>query len=225
MEQLRAAHVWGVAIDSINANLMKLVRDNGLAALMVDAWREDAEIDTVVQDSHQGGLLAANYLISRGHRRIGWAGAPPGESSHSLSRFGGAAAGLARSGLAIPPELCCDARRAEGFDKARELLTRKDRPTAILALWGEACQNVVRAARELKLVLGRDFDVVGWSTEEQYASTYRPGFPDGQVPPAIVWSVAAMAELAVTRLAQRQADPSLLVAKINVPVKLRAGTE
>ena len=225
MEQLRTARVWGVALDSVNATLMKQMNDHGLPAVMVDAWREDAEIDAVVQDDYQGGLLAANHLVARGHRRIAWAGAPAGESSHSMGRYGGAAAGLARVGLTILPGPCCDARGAAGLEDVRRLLAGKDRPTGILALWGEACQSVVRAARSLKLVPGKDFDVVGWSTEEQYAGSFCPGFPDGKVPPAIVWSVAAMAEMAIARLAERRADPSLLVARINVPVRLRAGTK
>lgn len=222
LEQIKAARVWGVAIDSINADLMRLLRDNGLPAVMVDAWREDAEIDTVVQDSYQGGLLAANYLLSRGHRRFAWAGTGVGESSHSMARYGGASAALASAGLSIAPDRFADPRSLGGYEQVRALLARPDRPTGVLALWGEAAQAVARAARDLNLVLGKDLDVVGWSTEEQYRTSYAPGFPDGKVPPAIVWSVAAMAELAITRLAERKANPSLRVAKINVPVRLRS---
>jgi DNA-binding LacI/PurR family transcriptional regulator len=146
-------------------------------------------------------------------------------SAHSLGRYAGALAGLARVGLAIPAKLRVAAQDADAPVRARSLLARRDRPTAVLALWSRMSQAVAGAARELGLVLGKDLDIVGWSIEELYESAYRPGFPDGKVPPAIVWSASAMAQTAVTRLAERRANSNLPPMKISVPVKLRLPQE
>jgi DNA-binding LacI/PurR family transcriptional regulator len=221
MEQLKAARVWGAAVDSVNPDLLRLMRVNGLPAVMVDAWREDAEIDAVVQDDFQGGLLAAAHLLQRNCRRIAWVGAAVGNSAHSVSRYGGVAAALARAGLGIPPELRCEGTSAELEPKVRALLKRRDRPVGIAALWSETGQLVARVADELRLFPGRDYELVSWATEEQYDSAFASGFPRARVPPAIVWNMEAMADLAVTRLAERKANPRMRVARINVPVRLR----
>jgi len=220
LEQLLAGRAWGAALDTVNSELLSLARKNGFPAVMVDAWTADAPIDSVLQDDYQGGFLAASHLAGRGHRRIGWLG-PVTSSAHSLGRYAGAMAGLARVGLAIPAKLRVAAQDADASVRARSLLARRDRPTAVLALWSRMSQAVAGAARELGLVLGKNLDIVGWSIEELYESAFRPGFPGGRPPPAIVWSASAMAQTTVNRLAERRANPNLPAMKLSVPVRLR----
>jgi len=220
LEQLLAGRAWGAALDTVNSELLSLARRNGFPAVMVDAWTADAPIDSVLQDDYQGGFLAASHLAGRGHRRIAWFG-PVASSAHSLGRFAGATAGLVRLGLDMPAELRTEAGDAEAPAKARALLSRRDRPTAVLALWSGLSRAIAAAARELGLVLGKDLDIVGWSIEELYESAFRPGFPGGRPPPAIVWSASAMAQTTVNRLAERRANPNLPAMKLSVPVRLR----
>jgi len=220
MEQLRTARVCGLILDTLDPELLRLVSDAGMPAVMVDAWVEDAGVDAVIQDSYLGGLQAGRWLLSRGHRRIAWFG-EVARTFQSRERFGGAAAALVAENVQIP-----DAFRIEppwdDFDgSARRLLERRDRPTAVLALWREQAMAVVRAARELGLVLGRDLDVVGWATEEQYETEYRAELAGGPVPPAVVWSVRQMAEAAMLRLIQRRENPGVAPVQIRIPTKLK----
>jgi DNA-binding LacI/PurR family transcriptional regulator len=224
LDQLLAGKAWGAALDSINPELLALVRRNGFPALMVDAWTPESPIDAVVQDDYQGGILAATHLAALGHRRIAWVGNVT-RSSHSLGRFAGAVAGLIRAGLELPPDLRIETDEAGVQDAARALLARPDRPTAVIALWTGVSLAVARAAHELGLVLGKDLDLVGWAMQELYASAFRPGFPEGRVPPAVVWSVADMAGTAISRLTERRASPNLPPLRINVPVRLRMPEE
>jgi DNA-binding LacI/PurR family transcriptional regulator len=220
LDQLLAGKAWGAALDSINPELLALVRKNGFPAVMVDAWTPESPIDAVVQDDYQGGMLAAAHLASLGHRRIAWLG-PVAQSSHSLGRFAGTVAGLARAGLELPPDLRVETSETEAEQAARALLSRRDRPDAVVALWTAVSHAVARAARDFGMILGTDLGLVGWAMHELYTSHFRPGFPDGRVPPAIVWSVADMANAAVSRLAERRVNPNLPPLRINVPVRLR----
>jgi len=186
----------------------------------VDAWHEDAEVDAVIQDGFRGGLLAAKHLAGRGHRRIGWLG-PVSESIHSMTRFGGATSGLRRSGLELPPELQADTAGGPGFEAARALLSRPDRPTGLLALWRDMALDAAKAARELGLALGKDLELVGWCPEELYDQDFAERFRDQPVPAAVVWSIATLAETAVTRLTERRANPQLPPIGITVQTRLR----
>jgi DNA-binding LacI/PurR family transcriptional regulator len=102
-------------------------------------------------------------------------------------------------------------------------LDRPDRPTAVLALWQEMTSALVAAARQLGLVPGREFEMVGWANEELYESAYLPLFAGGPVPPAVVWSIAEMAGVAVSALKQRRTEPGAPPRHLRVPAKLRAG--
>jgi DNA-binding LacI/PurR family transcriptional regulator len=138
-----------------------------------------------------------------------------------MTRFSGAMSGLRRSGLELPPELQADTAGGPGIEAARALLSRPDRPTALLALWRDMALDAARAARELGLVVGRDLEIVGWCAEEQYERDYAAQFAGGPVPAAVVWSIATLAETAVARLLERRANPNLPAMRINIQTSLR----
>jgi DNA-binding LacI/PurR family transcriptional regulator len=165
-------------------------------------------------------MLAARYLAGRGHSRIGWLG-PIAQSVQGQERFGGVCAGLAGAGLAAPRELMQDTPWPKVAGAARKMLSRRDRPTGVLGLWHGAASELVRAAAELGLEPGRDVEVVGWSAQEDYETSYRGLFPGGRVPPTMVWSIADLARLTVARLAERRLNPAMPPALIKVPARLR----
>ncbi len=220
MQQLLDARACGLAIDAVNIDVMKAIREAGLPAVAVDAWEEDFPIDSVVQDSHRGGVLAATHLAERGHERIAWFG-PTKWSAHSRARLAGTLVGLLESDREIRPELIFPATRDNSGSQARALLSDPDRPTGIVSLYLENALQLAKTARELGLAVGRDFELVGWCTEGQYQRDWLPAFGGGPVPPAVVWSPRRMAELAVDRLDARRRNPHLAPVKISVPVELR----
>jgi len=219
LEQLRTARAWGMILDAADPKLLALIRASGMPAVMVDAWDEDSPLDAVLQSSYQGGFLAAQHLLERGHRDIAWFG-PVAESSFSRERFGGAAAALAAAGLDLPLSRRVDTAGRDIEAAAIELLSGVDRPRAVLALWSSPAVAIATAASKLGLVPGRDLDLVGWAIGEQY-DAYAAKFAGRPVPPTVVWSSADMARMAVARLADRQANPQLPPMRINVAAKLR----
>ena len=81
---------------------------------------------------------------------------------------------------------------------------------------------MARVATELGLKPGKDFHMVGWTLEEACKDFYLPAVVDGYVLPALTWSVKAMAETAMSRLAGRQEHADLPAVRIKIPVKLRS---
>ena len=221
--RLRDMKVCGAIIDTFSPEVVAAVGRMGLPVVSVEHWHESLPIDSVVQDGFLGGYLAGAWLAERGHRRLGWV-APTGPSRQTSERFGGAAAALAERGAEIPPELRLklpDPGAPERLRIVRDYLARADRPQAVLALWQGASSLVAQAARELGLVPGRNLDMVGWSTEGDYESEFRPNFAGGPVPPAVVWDVGTLARTAVARLAERRADPKLPPIMLKIPTRLK----
>jgi len=219
LEHIRETTATRVIINTPTPDLFDAVATLGLPTVTAEVWDTANRFDAVVQDSFSGALQAADHLGRLGHKRIAWLG-PTTDSAQAVERWGGAVAGLRRHGLAIPPEWILDGGRWSDPDALRALLGRPDRPTAIISLWGGIAHGAAQAAAGLGLRLGRDLDVVGWTTEEHRAS-YEAAFPEGQVPPTVTWRMEELAEAVIARLAERSANPDLPKVRINIETRLR----
>ncbi len=227
MEQLRAARTCGAIIDVREESLFDVAREDGLPVVSIDEWRRNVEVDAVVQDGFKGGVLAATHLLEQGCRKIAWLGSM-GTGQQSLERYGGAMSVLNAEGVEVPGKLrlrLSGPEDPEAVRLCREILGGKDRPEAFLALWQGCTRSLVAAAGELGLTPGRDFKMVGWSTEDEYESIYLPQFAGGPVPPALTWDVGVMARTAISRLAERRTNRELPVIKLKVPVRIRHHAE
>jgi DNA-binding LacI/PurR family transcriptional regulator len=220
MRIIADAGAWGILLESTDRAMQRLLLESGLPCVAVDEVTTGLPMDCVLQDNHGGARLAAEHLLAKGHRRIAWFGFVA-DSNHSLERFTGAEAGFLRHGARIDPELIVDKGLEEA--EAHELLSRKNRPTAVLAMWRGQAVAVARAARSLGLVLGRDLDLVGWSTEYEYRELLGGEFAGGPVPAMVVWDHRQMARIAIERLELRRQNPNLACVRITVSSRLVEG--
>ena len=125
----------------------------------------------VVIDDEHGGRIAAEHLLAKGHRRIGFVGDAPspfGFTSSELRRRGMRAA-LRSAGIKQPRAL--EKRgphgREEAFEMALELLAMQDRPTAIFAASDVQAMGVIQAAASLELRVPEDVAVIGFDDIEE----------------------------------------------------------
>jgi DNA-binding LacI/PurR family transcriptional regulator len=226
ISQLESGRISGAVLASSDPQILKHLTEAGVPVLMVEAWIGGSGADSVVQDGFGGGLQAAEYLLSRGHQRFGWLGLDVRDGNFLVvDRYSGALGGLARAGKSLDRQMTAINCEMEMEKAARELLSGPDRPTAIFALWQSATAGLVRAARELGLKIGQDFDMVGWANQEDYELTYKSLFDNGQMPPAIVWEVARMAETALGRLEERRVNPELPTIQLRIPTTLKLNGE
>ncbi|MHC4915159.1 MAG: GntR family transcriptional regulator [Planctomycetota bacterium] len=225
VEQVAAANCCGVMTNSGRGELWAGLRASGVATVLVDAWNSAVDVDCVLQDGFRGGMRACTHLVERGHTEITWLGpALDVGNAQILERYGGAVAAMKGLGRPFTAEVEAPLGDPETARKvARDLLKRKKRPGAILALWQDMTVAVAEAARELDLAPGKDFAMVGWCTEEEYDSFFTPLFDAGKAPPAVTWSISRMADAAVARLKQRRAEPGLDPVVVRIPTRLREG--
>ena len=157
-----------ISLPLLDDEVAALERD-GLPVVMVDIGHP--RVPHVVIDDVRGGELAAEHLLVRGHRRIGFVGdraENPFGFTSSENRRRGFRRALRRAGVPAAPEL--EARGRHGRDEARELadglLRRPDRPTAIFAASDTQAVGVLEAARALDLRVPRDLAVIGFDDIE-----------------------------------------------------------
>jgi hypothetical protein len=80
--------------------------------------------------------------------------------------------------------------------------------------------TLARAARKLGLEVGKDLDIVGWTTDDEYDDLVSQEFSDCEAPAMIVWDHRDMAKIALERIELRRRSPDLHAVRITVPVRL-----
>lgn len=227
LTELRSTRASGVILETNTHKMVAAVQESGIPAVMIDDWRMDSTMDSMVQDGELGGLIAARHLLKLGCRRIAYFG--PGRkdvcgypSIHPIERYHGVRTAMELAQETPGPVVFTNACGAELELAAHSLLTRNPRPDGVIALWRDYAAAIARASQKLGLMLERDFHMVSWSMEEIAGSNYVPAFDGGPVPPYIAWSAKTMIEVAINRLAERIRQPKQPALRILVPVRLIA---
>jgi len=121
----------------------------------------------IMIDNYEGGRLATNYLIERGHHAIGFVGDVRSDAfgfTSTYRRYEGFRASLAAAGLEVNEEWCRfgDLSEEAARHRARPILTLPRRPTAIFAGYDTLAFGVLAAAQELGLRVPDDIAVMGF---------------------------------------------------------------
>ncbi|WP_448003587.1 LacI family DNA-binding transcriptional regulator [Agromyces bauzanensis] len=140
------------------------LRSRAIPFVIVDpAGDPSPDAPSVGSANWSGGLMATRHLIELGHRRIA-AITGPEDMMCSLARLDGLRSAMNSAGLEIRPEWIRfgDFHMSGGRDRARELLSSPDRPTAIFAGSDLQALGAIEAARELGLRVPEDVSIVGY---------------------------------------------------------------
>ncbi|MGB8600701.1 MAG: LacI family DNA-binding transcriptional regulator [Rhizomicrobium sp.] len=182
------------------------LRAKGIPAVGVACGRPGPKAICVRIDDRAAALEMTNYLISLGHRRIGFIRGHPNQTS-SAEREKGFVKALTEAGIALDAALTVQGYFSyrSGLDAAELLLAQKQPPTAIFASNDDMAAAVVSVAHRRGLDVPRDLSVVGFDDTE-IATTVWPELTTIHQP------VASMAEVAI----------ELVVRAVR---KLRSGTE
>lgn len=175
-----------------------------------------ADFWTVNADDYTGGRLAAEHLISLGHRRIAHLVGSTGVMTTSPRRRGFCDA-LGDAGVKVYQELLVPA----GFDwrmgmtATERLLNRpsKDLPTAIFAANDLCAEGAIRAIRAAGLSVPDDIAVVGYD-DTWFATLTQPPLTTVHMP------IAEMGELAAGMLIARLEGETDLEPQPILPVSL-----
>jgi DNA-binding LacI/PurR family transcriptional regulator len=167
----RPERIDGLILVSIAPHEEELARitATGLPVILVDAHHR--RLPRVVTDDVGGGRIAAQHLLGLGHRRLGFVGDVPrpgfGFASSRL-RLRGVEQALRAEGIALRAADIglAEHGRAPARASAEAILSRPDRPTAIVAASDTEAMGVLQAAAELGLAVPGDLSVTGYDDIE-----------------------------------------------------------
>ena len=140
------------------------LRSAGIPLVVVDPVNPPpADLASVGATNWAGGLAATEHLLGLGHRRIA-AIAGPVDYLCSRARIDGYRSALERAGVRFDPALVRhgDFQHEGGFLRGGELLSLRERPTAIFAGSDQQAFGLYEAARQRGLRIPQDLSVVGF---------------------------------------------------------------
>ncbi len=147
----------------------------GFHVVAIDPHTGPSGMPTVDSDNFAGAVLATNYLLGLGHRRIGFIGGRPDLESARL-REAGFRKAMGGAGVAVDEALVrvggYRTETAEG--PARQVLSQADRPTALFAANDLSAIASVTAARGLGLSVPDDLSVIGFDNVPESALASPP---------------------------------------------------
>lgn len=153
-----------------SAELARFVQSCVHPIVLVDII-EDVPADVVTTDNHAGINEAFDHLYELGHRRIGFVGWRK-TAAGFRERYAAYKLKMVEAGLPIVPEwigadFACRIDEAE--NAARRILSRPDRPTALMCGNDVDALGIYRAAAALNIRIPDELSVVGFDDHESAA--------------------------------------------------------
>ncbi len=143
--------------------LLATLDADGTQYVSIAPLHEDRGKPFVSVDDVRASCDLTEYLLGRGHRRIGFIKADPRHGAASR-RLAGYLEAHRQHGLAVDERLIANGLLSfeSGVECARRLLRQADRPTAIFASNDDMAAGVLHAAQELGLAVPADLSVAGY---------------------------------------------------------------
>lgn len=198
---LRTGNVSGViSLGQLGKNYLKKLSEQKIPLLLLDYYTDDEiEADNIVTNGFLGGYKLTSYLISQGHRDIGFVGTRLATSS-IFDRYMGYVKAMLEYDL-TPDDKWLIEDRKRNNELFEHITFPDDMPTALVCNCDETAFKVIRDLKAKGYAVPGDISVVG------YDNYLISEISDPQITTINVDS-KEMAELAVLTLHERILNPS-----------------
>jgi len=218
IKSLLEKRVDGLIIASVGQDFSHIqkISDAKIPIVMVDRCFDELDVDSVSVDNVKGSLLAMNYLIKEGHRRIAFIQGLQGTYANE-TRLQGYNQALQDAGISVDEHLIVgdDFRSLNGYLETKLLLKLSNPPTAIFTAGDLIALGALEACRENSITIPDDLSLVTFD-DPVFASYLSPSLS------AVEQPVTKIAEMAIAMLYRRMKNPYderrkvLLEPKLNV---------
>lgn len=165
------------ALGNTNLDYYNKIKKNNIPYLMINATYNKEEQSYVIMNDEKGSYVLTDYLIKLGHKKI--AGIFKEDDMQGLERKRGYIKAIKENNIEIDSTIIGDFKTYEedfyinAF--AKSLLTRKDKPTAIVCYNDKIAVKVIKVAKEIGLSIPKDLSIVGYDNDETIAEIFDCG--------------------------------------------------
>jgi len=143
--------------------------NSGFPIVFTDPSMAVKNVDYVIVDNKCGAEMIIDYLVSKGHSRIGFIAHKTDDAGAMYERFQGYHSGHSKNGLKVCEdyvEMLAHPMEQDGIAATENLLSLRDRPTAIFAFNDMVAMGCIVAIRRQGLHVPEDVAVVGYDDIE-----------------------------------------------------------
>lgn len=149
----------------VSPKMIDDIQKNGVPVLTIDEYPQVSTCNSLEIDGRNGTRLATEHLLGLGHRRIVFMQGSKDRPSIQ-SRAQGFKDAMLGAGVEFSARRhlidCGDLVFSAGYERGKALLSKTQRPTAIVCANDEVAAGVLRGAHELSLSVPTDLSVVGF---------------------------------------------------------------
>lgn len=165
-ERLSTGLVDGILLITNHADdgrLARAINKHARRTVVIDEDIPGALAPRFFVENEAGGYAATRHLLEQGHRYILHIGGPRDVMS-AVERAAGWQRALAEFGIAPADDwrICTEYEVAPAFEAARDIFSRRDRPTAVFAGSDAVALGVMMQARDNRAAIPRDISLVGF---------------------------------------------------------------
>jgi LacI family transcriptional regulator len=183
----------------------------GLPMTQMDRVLPDLPIPSVSTDNHAAVQMAVKHLLELGHKRIACVQGK-NDSSANIARVQSYTEAMQTAGLTVKKEwiVGVDYSAEQGEIAARQILSLKQRPTAIIAMGNLLALGTLHVAQEMKLKLPDDLALLAFD-EAPWATLLRPSLT------TLAQPVAEMGQQAFQALLACMSKQENVIQKVVLP--------
>lgn len=161
---MRSKRVDGVLIvpATTEGKYIKAIKDSGVPVIILDRKMPEINIDTILVDNYKGGQEATNYLISLGHKKIGYIDRAI-DHSHSLERKKGFMDALKENRIEFDKKNMIRGGFTfeSGVEAVKILIRRNPEITALFSFNDTMALGAIRGLVDLGFKIPDDKSVIG----------------------------------------------------------------
>lgn len=186
--------VDGVALIGLEHSeaTMRLIERQETPAMAIWNYEQDADLPCVGADNRLAGHMAAEHLLSLGHRDIGLIFPDTLGNDRARHRLSAALETLAGHDITVPEDRKSEAPYsvAQAKQAALDLLAAPSRPTALLCGNDVIAQGALYAAQKIGLRIPDDLSIIGIGDFKGSADV-EPGLTTIRIPAETIGTLAA----------------------------------
>ena len=154
-----------ILVGVLKQDFINSIVSKNIPIVLVDPKILTENISQVLIDNEHGCYMATQYLIEKGHRRIGFISGPL-ERQSFFQRYLGYKKALQFNDIPIEKELVQTGGLEEGYENTMRLLRLPNRPTAIVSANDINAIYGIRAIQEMGLKVPDDVSIIGFDDIE-----------------------------------------------------------
>lgn len=209
---LREMRVEGVIvvphIHGVHREELSLIQEWGIPVVQIDNYVPGSDTDYVGCDNRMGAKMAADHLLSLGHRRFGIVSSVPPLLSCITERIEAFQQAVREHGAMPAHVVAAESGEHNAYEFSRRamhsLLDLSSSPTAVFATSAPTAVGVLRAIRERRLRCPEDIAVVTFD-DEQFAGYLETTLTAVHWPAFEIGRIAA--ELLIRRITKEETEP------------------